>query len=118
VFKNRVLLHKHKKLGIWLQPGGHIELDEGPIEAALREAKEETGLDVEIVGKTTVYDSSYGARDLPLPRFLNRHYFDAPRNTHEHIDFGYFARAKTDTVQHEVPGGEIRWFSKEELESN
>ncbi len=41
VFKNKVLLHKHKKLGIWLQPGGHIELDEDPNEAALREAKEE-----------------------------------------------------------------------------
>ena len=29
----KVLLHKHKKLGIWLQPGGHIELDEDPNQA-------------------------------------------------------------------------------------
>ena len=118
VFKNKVLLHKHKKLGIWLQPGGHIELDEDPNEAALREAKEETGLDVQLVGNTTAYESAYGARDLIVPKFLNRHYFDAPLNTHEHIDLGYFGRAQSDDARHEIPGKEMRWFSKEELESN
>ena len=33
VRNGKVLLHKHKKLGIWLQPGGHIELDEDPNQA-------------------------------------------------------------------------------------
>lgn len=117
VFKNKVLLHKHKKLGIWLQPGGHIELNEDPNEAALREAKEETGLDVELVGKTTVYDSSFGARDLIVPKFLNRHYYGVDR-THEHIDLTYFARSKSEKVQHEIPGEEIRWFTKEDIERN
>lgn len=41
-----VVLHRHKRLGLWLQPGGHIEPGETPWEAALREAQEETGLDV------------------------------------------------------------------------
>jgi 8-oxo-dGTP pyrophosphatase MutT (NUDIX family) len=117
VFKNKVLLHKHKKLGIWLQPGGHIELDEDPNEAALREAKEETGLDVQLVGKATVYDSSFGARDLIVPKFLNRHYFGSDR-THEHIDLTYFARATSDDARHEIAGKEMRWFTKEELERN
>jgi 8-oxo-dGTP pyrophosphatase MutT (NUDIX family) len=40
-----VLLHEHKRLGIWLQPGGHIEAGETPWEAARREAREETGID-------------------------------------------------------------------------
>jgi 8-oxo-dGTP pyrophosphatase MutT (NUDIX family) len=117
VFKNKVLLHKHKKLGIWLQPGGHIELDEDPNEAAVREAKEETGLDVQLVGASASYDSPFGARDLIPPRFLNRHYFGLER-THEHIDLGYLARAESDDARHEVAGSEIRWFSKEELEHN
>lgn len=39
-----VLLHKHRRLGIWLQPGGHLEEGETPEEAARREALEETGL--------------------------------------------------------------------------
>lgn len=39
-----VLLHRHKRLGIWLQPGGHIDAGESPVEAAVRETREETGL--------------------------------------------------------------------------
>lgn len=38
------ILHKHRKLGIWVQPGGHIDAGEEPAAAALREAVEETGL--------------------------------------------------------------------------
>lgn len=117
VFKNKVLLHKHKKLGIWLPPGGHIELDEDPNEGAMREAKEETGLDVQLVGEAAEYDSVYGARDLIPPKFLNRHYFDTSR-THEHVDFAYFARTNTDEVRPEEEGGEIRWFTKEDIECN
>jgi 8-oxo-dGTP pyrophosphatase MutT (NUDIX family) len=39
-----VLLHRHKRLGLWLQPGGHIERGETPPQAAVREVAEETGL--------------------------------------------------------------------------
>jgi 8-oxo-dGTP pyrophosphatase MutT (NUDIX family) len=39
-----VLLHRHKRLGIWLQPGGHIDPGETPWQAAIREVLEETGL--------------------------------------------------------------------------
>ena len=41
-----VLLHLHRRLGLWLQPGGHIDEGELPWEGARREAVEETGLDV------------------------------------------------------------------------
>ena len=115
VFEGKVLLHMHKKLNIWLPPGGHIELDEDPNEAAIREAKEETGLDIELVGKGVDYGSSFAARDLIPPKFLNRHFFDAT-HTHEHIDCAYFARSKSDAARPEIEGGEIRWFTKEEIE--
>ena len=42
-----VVLHRHKRLGLWLQPGGHIDAGEAPWDAALREATEETGLPIE-----------------------------------------------------------------------
>lgn len=114
VFDNKVLLHMHKKLGKWLQVGGHIELDEDPNEAVLREAKEEAGLDIELVGEPVApKNESTGTRELVLPRFLNRHFFDEAR-THEHIDFSYFARAKSGDAKGEE-GGEIRWFTKEEI---
>ena len=38
------VLHKHRKLGIWVQPGGHVDPGEPPAAGALREATEETGL--------------------------------------------------------------------------
>src|SRR3989344_2869084 len=85
VYEHKVLLHKHKKLHIWLPPGGHIELDEDPNEAAIREAKEETGLDVELVGEERRYDSPYQSRDLIAPRFLNRHFYDTG-TAHEHVN--------------------------------
>ena len=43
---DKVALHLHKRLGMWLQPGGHIDKDESPADAAMREAEEETGLPV------------------------------------------------------------------------
>ena len=49
VHKNRVLLRLHDKYRIWLSVGGHIELDEDPNQAAIREVKEEVGLDIELV---------------------------------------------------------------------
>lgn len=41
-----VVLHRHKRLNMWLQPGGHVDEGETPADAALREAAEETGLSV------------------------------------------------------------------------
>lgn len=52
-FNNKkVLLMYNKKLNKWLQPGGHIEGNETPIETAIRETFEETGIQIKIVGPT------------------------------------------------------------------
>ena len=119
VHGNKVLLIKHKKLGIWVPPGGHIELDEDPNETALREAKEETGLDVKLIGEAVSYGTHFKARDLIPPRFLNRHFFDVASG-HEHIDMCYLARPLSDLseARHEIDGGEMHWFTEQELEEN
>jgi len=115
VHGDKVLLHMHKKLGMWLQVGGHIELDEDPNQAAIREAREEAGLDIQLgAAGGDALNTVFSARELVVPRFLNRHFFDTS-HTHEHIDFVYFAKSESADAHSEEGGGAVRWFDREEL---
>ena len=114
VFENKVLLHKHKKYNIWLPPGGHIELDEDPVQAAKREVLEETGLQVNLVGESQMRWADKSV-ELLSPRFVNRHFTEAGKN-HEHVDFIYLATTDDEVVTPEDEGGEMRWLSQEDIE--
>lgn len=110
---NAVLLRLHDKYKTWFPPGGHVELDEDPEEAAVREVLEEVGLTVELSGdRAPLYDD--GEKEVLVPRFINRH---AINDTHEHISFVYFARSNTrDITQGETEVSDhIKWFTREEL---
>ncbi len=112
----KVLLHKHKKLGIWLPPGGHIELEDDPNEAAVREVEEESGLIIELVGNWRLPKApTDGSRDLIPPMFVNRHNFN---EAHEHIDSIYFGIVVGGEVRPEEEGGEIAWFDRSVIEAN
>jgi len=128
VHDGKVLLIHHRKLDKWLPLGGHIELDEDPEQAALREAKEESGLDVELLGERPP-TTGPGTRALITPRFLDIHRIN---ETHEHIGMIYWARPKVGSVRCAdrtpqrgvrtnltLATGEhhdIRWCSAEELD--
>jgi 8-oxo-dGTP pyrophosphatase MutT (NUDIX family) len=90
VHDGKILLIHHRKLDQWLPLGGHIELDEDPEQAALREAKEESGLKVELLGERPP-TTSPGTRALIAPRFVDIHRIS---DTHEHIGMIYWARPK------------------------
>jgi len=90
VHDEKILLIHHRQLNKWLPLGGHIELDEDPEHAALREAREESGLDVELLGERPP-TTGPGTRALIAPRFLDIHRIT---NTHEHIGMIYWARPK------------------------
>jgi 8-oxo-dGTP pyrophosphatase MutT (NUDIX family) len=86
--RGRLLLHQHRRLGRWLQMGGHVEPDETPIAAALREGAEESGL-----------------RDLELaaPSFLDLDVHSIPAGRgepdHRHFDIRYLATtASADAI--------------------
>ena len=98
--------------GKWLPLGGHIELDEDPEQAALREAREESGLTLNCSahGPTT----EPGTRALLAPRFLDIHRISA---THEHIGMIYFARPRHASAALQLAATEhhaIRWCTYEE----
>ena len=121
VYKNKVLLRMHDKYKFWLSVGGHIELDEDPVEAVIREAKEEVGLDIEIVGYCPAQDNTpenRGYQYITAPRYLGRH---PVKENHEHVVFVYFAKSSTDLVSDSVldheKGVETKWFSMEDLEN-
>ncbi len=114
---NAVLLRKHDKYNLWLAPGGHIELDETPTAAALREVKEEVGLDVVLFGSVAQQSEGDGYEELLPPAFMNIHPIN---DTHKHIDLIYIATCDSREVTQgdtEV-SDEIRWFTKEELDDS
>jgi 8-oxo-dGTP pyrophosphatase MutT (NUDIX family) len=91
------ILHRHKRLGTWLQPGGHLEPGEPPWEAALREASEETGLPLshELAGPCLVHVDVHAAAA-----------------GHVHLDLRYLLLSP-DREPRPPPGEsqDVRWFS-------
>ena len=117
---DKVLLRLHDKFEIWLSIGGHIELDEDPLEAVVREVKEEVGLDIKIIGEAKGpmdgEDENRGYKYLIPPRYLGRH---PVSNTHEHIVFVYFATSNTDVIKDSTnvhERSDTRWVNREELD--
>ncbi len=97
-----LLLLKHKRLGIWLQPGGHIDSGETPWEAALRECREETGLEVAFVGPVD-------ADGVPELIHVDVH---AGGRGHTHLDMRYLIDGgDADPAPPEDESQEIGWFT-------
>ncbi len=112
VNEGKVLLVHHKKHGMWLPPGGHIDDNELPTEAAVREIKEETGLDIGVVGEEEHY---HRVMVLAHPKFVQ---LEDIEPGHQHIDLVYFAKMKDTSQKIEINKSElneVRWFSREEL---
>ena len=113
VHEGKVLLIHHRNLNKWLPLGGHIELDEHPEQAALREAREESGLEVELHGERPP-TTEPGTRALIAPRFLDIHRIT---DTHEHIGMIYWARPKSGALKlSAAEHHDIRWCSAADLD--
>jgi 8-oxo-dGTP pyrophosphatase MutT (NUDIX family) len=116
VHERSVLFIFHKELQKWLPLGGHVELDENPDEALLREVKEESGIkDVEVLSskpKLRLEDPS--RKFLYTPAYVDIHPIS---KTHRHIGLVYFLRAKTNIVKlAEKEHTKIQWLTKDELD--
>ena len=113
-------LHEHKRLGIRLPPGGHVNRDELPHEAAIREIREETGLEAELLAEVPDVAAPDG-RPLPTPRYQMLYDINVHENGsvgHQHIDHIFFARVPSrgiDPVDGEVSKDAWTWYDREDL---
>lgn len=111
--ESRVLLHRHKKLGKWLPPGGHVEKNELPHEAAKREALEESGLEIEILSQENIQANFSHAISIPRPFacLLEEipQYKEFPK--HQHIDMIYLSRLSGSQTEPIAP---FTWLTYEE----
>lgn len=100
-----VVLLKHKRLGFWLQPGGHIDPGETPWDAALREAQEETGLEVRFASWP-----SGSVDDQGVPPLLHVDVHAGGRG-HTHLDVRYLLDGGVgDPDPPEGESQEIGWY--------
>jgi 8-oxo-dGTP pyrophosphatase MutT (NUDIX family) len=102
VGRRGTVLHLHKRLGIWMQPGGHIDAGETPDTAARREAMEELGLGVE--------------HPAGGPRLVHVDVHDAALG-HTHLDLRYLLLG-ADADPNPPPGEsqEARWYAWDEAQ--
>jgi 8-oxo-dGTP pyrophosphatase MutT (NUDIX family) len=107
VHAGRVLLHYHRKLGRWLPPGGHIEPNELPDEAAVREVWEETDVGISLRDDRGIDVAGPGEpRQLCRPAGIQ---LEDIAPGHQHIDLVYFA-----TGEPADPRAEVGWFGPDE----
>jgi len=106
----KVLMTWNKKVKTWVPPGGHIDQNELPCSSVIREAKEESGLDIKLISP---FDKSKTG-NLVQPIHIH---LDHIKDDHKHIDLIYFGVVKDGTLLKESDEQTaLRWFSKEELE--
>jgi 8-oxo-dGTP pyrophosphatase MutT (NUDIX family) len=115
----KTALHEHEKLDMWLPPGGHIDRDELPHEAAQREVLEETGFEVDLVAPEGNLDSAT-ATSIPQPQefLLEDINVHGSEVGHQHIDFIFFGAVDGQSIEPasgETEASAWQWFGQDEL---
>jgi 8-oxo-dGTP pyrophosphatase MutT (NUDIX family) len=101
--RTKTLLIEHPKYSIWVQPGGHIEEGETPAQAALREAKEETGLH-----QVFLHPELFDIDIHPIPA-------KGSEPEHEHFDLRFLIIAKEDEMPGDNENIHTKWIPLSEI---
>lgn len=114
--EGRALLVHHKGFDKWTPPGGRLEDKETPDKCLLREFKEETGLEIEIISaQPQVFAGDKNSLALPAP-----FYMDVEHDSENfYVGHYYYVRQLPESKQLQYQESEskgIGWFSKEEIE--
>ena len=144
IYQDKVLLIKHKKLNMWLSPGGHVDAGELPHQAAEREFFEETGVKVKVVEPFVTLpnkqsSSQFQSRYLPSPILTNLHWVckqnyrarvlgrgkpdpNWPRGCEQHLGFTYLVKLISEVDPpvlkfNQKETTQIGWFSLPDLKT-
>ncbi|SDK85461.1 ADP-ribose pyrophosphatase YjhB, NUDIX family [Natronorubrum texcoconense] len=112
-------LHEHERLGMTIPPGGHVDRDELPAEAGLREVREETGLEATLLDEA---DSIEAPAGRPLPPARHQMLYDINVHDgqvgHQHIDLIYYATVSSRDISPadgEVAADSWEWYTRNDL---
>ena len=110
VKEGKVLLTLNEKVNLWVPIGGHVEENELPHETAIREAKEESGFDIELI------NINKGIGNINQNFGIN---LDVIKEDHHHINLVYLGKIisgeqTSDMTDDNTP---LKWFSKQEVEN-
>ncbi|MGB2694430.1 MAG: NUDIX domain-containing protein [Dehalococcoidia bacterium] len=115
VHEGRTLLHWHRKLQQWMPPGGHLLPDEDPVAGALREVREETGIEAELLALTPAFAFDEPAQ-LQAPFTVLIEDSAEAEEPHQHIDLIYFSRPRPGTSREpSAPDDTLVWVSEAQL---
>ena len=113
----KALVHKHRKMNLWIQPGGHVEHTENPWQALAHELHEETGYRIDQLSVLQPWNrlpDGVHDRRHPTPVLLNTH---SPYPGHFHSDIVVAMVAHGDPAEKPRPGEsqELQWVSPDEF---
>jgi 8-oxo-dGTP pyrophosphatase MutT (NUDIX family) len=97
--EDRVLLVHHNKIGLWLYPGGHVDPNEDPAQAAVREVAEETGIQAAPIGEQPFTHPAVRSHAAPWA-IIEMEVTDAKVGAHPHIDLVYVCHTAAVTSPH------------------
>jgi 8-oxo-dGTP pyrophosphatase MutT (NUDIX family) len=109
---DRTLLHWHRRLQGWMPPGGHVEPHEDPVQAVLREIREETGVTAEVIPSVADLPFAYPGQVQPPYTILIEDSAE-PGEPHQHVDLIYFCR-----LADSPPAGDFHWVDEAALRAN
>jgi len=114
--QRKILMILHNKFGVWLPPGGHVDENELPTDAVIREIFEETGVKARLIpNKRGVCETTPHCKELDLPFTIK---FEDIKGdwTHNHIDMVFLCTTKDTILEpHESEVDGIGWFSLDEV---
>ncbi|WP_165874908.1 NUDIX domain-containing protein [Natrarchaeobius oligotrophus] len=115
-----IALLEHKKLGKWMVPGGHVEPNENPCEAAVREVREELDLKLRFLSSNHAHFSADlgDARETITPELIVEEFIrdDYEDGDHIHVDCLYLARVRSGELDvNEREAATADWVTQESL---